>query len=80
MSWFQNNIAPKISDTYMFLNTTKDVWDCVCKTYSKVNDVAQIYEIKKKMSSAKQGTYTVTKYTNYLKGFDRRQISIKIYK
>lgn len=68
MFWLWNNITPKISDTCMFLDTTKEVWDCVHETYSKVNDATQIYEIKTKMLGAKQGTRIVTKYANYLKG------------
>ena len=35
-------MALKISDTCMFLDTTKEVWDYVCETYSKVTDAVQI--------------------------------------
>ena len=38
MSKLWNNLVPKINDTCMFLDTTKDVWDSVCETYSKVNE------------------------------------------
>lgn len=46
----------------MFLGTTKEIWDTIKETYSKVCDAAQIYEIKMKISATKQGIRTVTKY------------------
>ena len=57
MSQLWNDMALKISDTCMFLDTTKEVWDYVCETYSKVTDAVQIQEMKTKMSSAKHGTF-----------------------
>ena len=44
---------PAISDTYMFLTTTKEIWDSICQTYSKARDAAQVYEIKVKTSATK---------------------------
>ncbi|KAK8317667.1 hypothetical protein V6Z12_A13G124300 [Gossypium hirsutum] len=38
----------------------------VKKTYSKVRDAAQIYEIKTKISSTKQGSRSITEYSNLL--------------
>jgi hypothetical protein len=68
MSWLWNSMLPEISDTCMFLGTAKDIWDAVCQTYSKVHDAAQIYEIKTKISNAKQENRSVTEYSNFLKG------------
>lgn len=68
MSWLWNNMGLEISDICMFLDTAKEVWEFVQETYSKVNDVVQIYEIKMKMLGIKQGTHVVTEYSNYLKG------------
>ncbi|KAH0781276.1 hypothetical protein KY290_000874 [Solanum tuberosum] len=36
--------------------------------YSKVHDAARIYEIKTKLSAAKQGAQPVTEYSNFLQG------------
>lgn len=38
----------------------------VKQTYSKVRDTAQIYEIKTKISSTKQGSQSITEYSNLL--------------
>lgn len=67
MSWLWNTMFPKISDTCMFLPTAKDIWKSVHKTYSKVQDPTQIYEIKVKTTITKQGGRFVTKYANLLK-------------
>ena len=66
MSWLWNLMLPKISNTCMFLGTAKEIWDTVKQTYSKVRDAAQIYEIKTKILATKQGTRTVTEYSNLL--------------
>ena len=67
MSWLWNSMLPEISDTCMFLTTTKEIWEVVGQTYSKVCDAAQIYEIKIKISATKQGSLSVTEYANLLK-------------
>ncbi|KAK8340668.1 hypothetical protein V6Z12_A08G113300 [Gossypium hirsutum] len=36
MSWLWNSMMPKISDTCMFLNTSKEIWEAMKQTYSKV--------------------------------------------
>ena len=61
-------MAPEISDTCMFLLTTKEVWESIQQTYSKVKYAAHIYELKTKIVVAKQGNKIVTKYANFLKG------------
>lgn len=66
MFWLWNSMTPKVSDTCMFLTTTKNIWDMVHQTYSKACDVAQIYEIKMKILATKLGSQFVTGYSNIL--------------
>ncbi|TXG60395.1 hypothetical protein EZV62_014968 [Acer yangbiense] len=66
MSWLWNSMTPKVSVICMFLKTTHDIWDTYGQTYSKVRDVAQVYEIKTRLSTTKQGTRSVTEYSNIL--------------
>ncbi|KAL5834282.1 hypothetical protein ACOSQ4_013779 [Xanthoceras sorbifolium] len=68
MSWLWNSMSPEISDTCMFLNTAKEIWEAVKQTYSKVRDAAKIYEIKMKIAATKQGNRTVAEYSNILQG------------
>ena len=44
---------PAISDTCMFFTTEKEIWNSICRTYSKAYDAAQVYEIKLKTSATK---------------------------
>lgn len=41
--------------TCMFFTTTKEIWDVVNETYSKVCDATQIFEIKTRISATRQG-------------------------
>ncbi|TXG47882.1 hypothetical protein EZV62_027176 [Acer yangbiense] len=66
MAWLWNSMTLKISDTCMFLSTAKDIWDSIWQTYSKVKDVAQVYDIKTKTTLTKQGNSSVTEYANAL--------------
>jgi len=46
MTWLWNYMIPEISDTCMFLNLAKEIWEAVEQTYSKDKDGVQIYEVK----------------------------------
>jgi len=65
-SWLWNSMTPKISETFMFLSTTKDIWNAARQTFSKAHDAAQIFEIKVKVGSTKQESKTVTEYATLL--------------
>ena len=67
MSWLWDSMNLAVSDTHMFLTIAKEIWDSICRTYSKACDAAQVYEIKVKTSATKQGSKTVTECANSLK-------------
>lgn len=69
MSWLWNSMTPEVCGPYMFLNTSKEIWEAVTQTYSKVKDAALIYEIKTKLSTTKQGNLSTIEYFNLMKGF-----------
>ena len=54
MSWLWNSMIPEINDIVLFLSMIKEIWKAVKITYSKVNDLAQIDEIKTKVAATKQ--------------------------
>ena len=60
-------MLPEISGTCVFLPTAKDIWEAIWQTYSKVRDVAQVYEIKIKTTTTKQGGRSIAEYANQLK-------------
>ena len=53
MSWLWDSMNLAISDTHMFLTIAKEIWDSICRTYSKACDAAQVYEIKVETSATK---------------------------
>ena len=59
-------MVPEINDTMMFLTIAKDIWEAIKVTYSKVHDAAQIYEIRTKMATTKQGIRSIKEYANLL--------------
>ena len=65
MSWLWNAMVPEISDTVMFLSTAQEIWEAIRQTYSKVDDAAQVFEIKTKLAATKQGSRSVTEYANH---------------
>lgn len=67
MTWLWNSMQPDISHNLMLLPTSKDIWDTVKQTYSKVHDATLVYEIKTKIHSTKRGILSVTDYYNKMK-------------
>ena len=66
--WFVNSMEQEISQTRMFLPTTKELWELVMVTYSDPENSAQIFELKSKIHEIKQGDQVVIEYY-ILKGF-----------
>jgi len=56
MEWMWNSMVLEISDTCIFLRSTKEIWEAIEQTYSKAKDAAQIYDVKVKIVGAKQGS------------------------
>ncbi|RVX09169.1 hypothetical protein CK203_013737 [Vitis vinifera] len=61
-------MKPSIGKTYMFLPTTKDVWDAIRETYSDAENASQIFEIKTRLWQMKQGDREVTEYYTEMLG------------
>lgn len=60
MTWLLNLMQLNISRNFMLLESSKEIWEMVRKTYSKVQDASVIYQIKTRMASTKQDNLTVT--------------------
>ena len=68
MSWLWNSMQLEISGPYMILTATREIREVVRQTYSKVHDEVEIYEIKTKITTTKQGTSSMIEYYNIMKG------------
>jgi hypothetical protein len=64
MSRLLHSMKPKISQGYLFLRTTKEVWDAVVQTYSKVGNAAMKYYLKRQILT--QSDWLVATYFHKL--------------
>ena len=68
ISWLWNMMQPEIGGACMFLTMTKEIWETVKQTYSKVQYANQIYKIRAKIHSRKQITSSIIECYNVMKG------------
>jgi hypothetical protein len=54
-------MQPEISQGYMVLNTSKEIWDAAAQIYSKIGNATQI-ELKRQMHETTQGEWLVATY------------------
>lgn len=62
IAWLVNSMKPSIGKTYLFLSTTKDVWDAIRETYFDDKNPSQIFEIKTRLWQMEQENREVTDY------------------
>jgi hypothetical protein len=67
MSWVSHSMQSEISWGYLFLHTTKEVWDAVAQTYSKVGNAALKYDFKCQIHGLTQGDSLVATYFHKLR-------------
>ena len=51
----------------MLLTIPKEFWEAVWETYSKIQEAAQIYEIKAKITDTKPSNLYMIEYYNIMK-------------
>lgn len=59
-------MQPEISSLYMLLTIPKEFWEAVWETYSKIQEAAQIYEIKE-ITDTKPSNLYMIEYYNIMK-------------
>ena len=57
MTWLLSGLEKKISDSVMFLPTTKDMWDALKVLYGNEKNRSRAFEIYECLFELKQGTY-----------------------
>ena len=55
-------MEPEIGQTYMHLDTAKQLWDAVSETCSDLGNSSQVYELKAKIRNAMSGNMSVTSF------------------
>ena len=49
MSWLLHSMISEIGEGFLSLDTAKDIWDTVSKTYSKRGNIAQVYDLQRRV-------------------------------
>lgn len=55
-------MEPKISQSYLFFRTTKEVWDGARRMYSDLGNASLIFELRLKLIAKKHGSNAVSQY------------------
>lgn len=46
MGWLLNSMTPEISEHFLFLDTTHQIWDALAKSYSEMEHTAKVIELQ----------------------------------
>ena len=65
-SWLFNSMEVHICKSYIFIDTAKDVWNSLIRTYSFSGNVAKWFEVKRKIWALIQGDQTLAQYYSEL--------------
>ncbi|XP_057493174.1 uncharacterized protein LOC130778669 [Actinidia eriantha] len=66
MSWLIHSMIPEIGEGFLSLDTAKDIWDTVSETYSRRGNIAQVYDLQRRVDSLDQGEMTSLQYYSAL--------------
>lgn len=64
IAWLIHSMELATRKPFLFLPTSKDVWDAVRDTYSDFKNSSQIFGLKSKLWQSRQGDCDVTAYYN----------------
>ncbi|GFS46154.1 hypothetical protein Acr_00g0100480 [Actinidia rufa] len=66
MSWLLHSMIPEIGEGFLALDTAKDVWDTVFKTYSRQGNIAQVYDLQQSVERLDQAELISLQYYSAL--------------
>ncbi|XP_026432417.1 uncharacterized protein LOC113329806 [Papaver somniferum] len=66
-TWLLQSMKPHISYIFSFSESAKDLWKSIASLYGLRNNVARVFELKREISEAEQGTKSFTEHFGYLK-------------
>ena len=62
MSWLLHSMQPHISRSFLFLKTTKEIWDSAAQTHSQVKNFVRIYQLNQEIAHLFQGEKSLGSY------------------
>ena len=77
MNWLVHSMVPSLGEGYLNLTTSRDIWDIVADKYSRKGNIAQIYDLKRRIENQNQDELTLLQYfttlTSLWRTFDHYQ-------
>ena len=80
MSWLWNSMLLKISNTCIFLGSSKKIWDAIQQTYSKVHDAAKSMRSRQKFQQPSKELELSLNIQVSCKAYGRRWTIINAFK
>lgn len=68
MAWITNSIENGISESVLWMDSAKDIWDEIHERYHQ-GDIFCMYDLQEEIYSHKKGDQSVTQYFTTLKIF-----------
>ncbi|CAN6459980.1 unnamed protein product [Victoria cruziana] len=68
MSWLLNSMESSIAEGFLFLDSTKEIWEAVSEIYGEKENVARIYQLQQDLVKTVKGDRVFHVYLNQLKG------------
>lgn len=66
MAWITNSIEKEISESFLWMDSTKDIWEELQERYHQ-GDIFCISDLQEKIYAQKQGELSITQYFTTLK-------------
>ncbi|KAK4285350.1 hypothetical protein QN277_002058 [Acacia crassicarpa] len=61
-SWLINAMSPQIKRSFMYLPTTKDIWDAVRDSYVDAKDLSQLFNLHRRIWKFSQGCRGIAEF------------------
>ena len=59
MRWLVHSMEPSIAVFFLEMETALDIWDTLAQTYARKANVAEVYELKRRIEAEVQGERSV---------------------
>ena len=60
MAWLMNSMNDDIKENYLYHTTTKDLWEVIKRSYSDLENSAQMFELRNKARKMTQSELDMT--------------------
>ncbi|CAA0825574.1 Unknown protein [Striga hermonthica] len=66
LSWIINSLSKEISESFLYAETVKELWDDICQRFGENNGPMK-YKVQREISTLSQGNNTIMEYFNKMK-------------